>query len=157
MPPDVTDTFEAQRDRLFGLAYRMLGDVAAAAGVSYGTASNTFNKPDLVNPELQARVCEAARKLGFSAAKTMMIAQQLYEGLELGALGTQGLITYMRTDSTRKVWSAAAQRAVGWPGSRNAPDHPFAELVYDIFGHGLKCPPPCQYSPACRKRDPDSV
>jgi DNA topoisomerase-1 len=44
---------------------------------------------------------EAARKLGFSAAKTMMIAQQLYEGLELGELGSMGLITYMRTDSTR--------------------------------------------------------
>ena len=44
---------------------------------------------------------EAARKLGFSAAKTMIISQQLYEGLELGELGTLGLITYMRTDSTR--------------------------------------------------------
>ncbi len=44
---------------------------------------------------------EAARKLGFSAAKTMIISQQLYEGLELGELETQGLITYMRTDSTR--------------------------------------------------------
>jgi DNA topoisomerase-1 len=44
---------------------------------------------------------EAARKLGFSAAKTMMVAQQLYEGLELGDLGSMGLITYMRTDSTR--------------------------------------------------------
>ncbi len=44
---------------------------------------------------------EASRKLNFSAAKTMMVAQQLYEGLELGALGSMGLITYMRTDSTR--------------------------------------------------------
>jgi len=44
---------------------------------------------------------EAARKLGFSAARTMMVAQQLYEGLELGPLGSMGLITYMRTDSTR--------------------------------------------------------
>ncbi|HMD67908.1 MAG TPA: type I DNA topoisomerase [Chitinivibrionales bacterium] len=44
---------------------------------------------------------EAARKLNFSATKTMIIAQQLYEGLELGNLGSMGLITYMRTDSTR--------------------------------------------------------
>ncbi len=44
---------------------------------------------------------EASRKLGFSAAKTMVVAQQLYEGLELGDLGSTGLITYMRTDSTR--------------------------------------------------------
>jgi DNA topoisomerase-1 len=41
---------------------------------------------------------EAARKLGFSARKTMQIAQQLYEGVDVGA-GAEGLITYMRTDS----------------------------------------------------------
>ncbi|WP_214482671.1 type I DNA topoisomerase [Bacillus sp. SM2101] len=44
---------------------------------------------------------EAARKLNFRAKKTMMLAQQLYEGIELGKGGTVGLITYMRTDSTR--------------------------------------------------------
>lgn len=46
---------------------------------------------------------EAARKLNFRARKTMMIAQQLYEGIDLGrgAGGITGLITYMRTDSTR--------------------------------------------------------
>jgi DNA topoisomerase-1 len=44
---------------------------------------------------------DAARKLNYSATKTMIIAQQLYEGLELGDLGSMGLITYMRTDSTR--------------------------------------------------------
>ncbi|GGC90472.1 DNA topoisomerase 1 [Thalassobacillus devorans] len=50
---------------------------------------------------------EAARKLNFRAKKTMMIAQQLYEGIELGKKeGTVGLITYMRTDSTRLSESA---------------------------------------------------
>ncbi|MDI2589271.1 type I DNA topoisomerase [Psychrobacillus sp. NEAU-3TGS] len=45
---------------------------------------------------------EAARKLNFRARKTMMLAQQLYEGIDLGKKeGTVGLITYMRTDSTR--------------------------------------------------------
>ncbi|HTZ17160.1 MAG TPA: type I DNA topoisomerase [Dissulfurispiraceae bacterium] len=44
---------------------------------------------------------EAARRLRFPAKKTMMIAQQLYEGVELGAEGSVGLITYMRTDSFR--------------------------------------------------------
>lgn len=44
---------------------------------------------------------EAARKLGFTAKKTMMVAQQLYEGLDVKGEGTVGLITYMRTDSTR--------------------------------------------------------
>jgi DNA topoisomerase-1 len=42
---------------------------------------------------------EAARKLGFSAKQTMMLAQRLYEGVELGSEGSVGLITYMRTDS----------------------------------------------------------
>ena len=44
---------------------------------------------------------EASRKLRFSVKRTMMLAQQLYEGVELGSEGAVGLITYMRTDSTR--------------------------------------------------------
>lgn len=54
--------------------------------------------PPFITSRLQQ---EAARKLGFSAKKTMVLAQELYEGLDLGDYGTQGLITYMRTDSTR--------------------------------------------------------
>jgi DNA topoisomerase-1 len=42
----------------------------------------------------------AANRLGFSAKRTMSIAQQLYEGIDLGSMGSLGLITYMRTDST---------------------------------------------------------
>lgn len=44
---------------------------------------------------------DAARKLGFTSRRTMMIAQQLYEGINIGRKGPVGLITYMRTDSTR--------------------------------------------------------
>lgn len=44
---------------------------------------------------------DASRKLGFTARKTMAVAQQLYEGIELDGEGTSGLITYMRTDSTQ--------------------------------------------------------
>src|SRR5271163_1856115 len=44
---------------------------------------------------------ESSRKLRFSVKRTMMLAQQLYEGVELGSEGSVGLITYMRTDSTR--------------------------------------------------------
>ncbi|VHG81822.1 DNA topoisomerase I [Streptococcus pyogenes] len=44
---------------------------------------------------------DAANKINFRTRKTMMVAQQLYEGIHLGENGTQGLITYMRTDSTR--------------------------------------------------------
>lgn len=52
---------------------------------------------------------EAARKLNFRAKKTMMLAQQLYEGIDLGKEGTVGLITYMRTDSTRISDTAKAE------------------------------------------------
>ncbi|GLI07070.1 DNA topoisomerase 1 [Paenibacillus tyrfis] len=54
--------------------------------------------PPFITSSLQQ---EAARKLNFRAAKTMSVAQQLYEGIDLGSEGTVGLITYMRTDSTR--------------------------------------------------------
>ncbi len=52
---------------------------------------------------------EAWRKLHFTAKRTMAIAQQLYEGLAIGAEGTQGLITYMRTDSTHVAQSAITE------------------------------------------------
>lgn len=51
---------------------------------------------------------EAARKLGFTTQRTMSVAQQLYEGINLGAEGTQGLITYMRTDSVNLSAEAVA-------------------------------------------------
>ena len=55
---------------------------------------------------------EASRKLGFTPKKTMMIAQQLYEGVEVEGEGTTGLITYMRTDSLRL--SDEAMDAAAW-------------------------------------------
>jgi DNA topoisomerase-1 len=57
-----------------------------------------FSAPPFITSSLQQ---EAARKLNYRAKKTMMLAQQLYEGIDLGKEGTVGLITYMRTDSTR--------------------------------------------------------
>ncbi len=54
--------------------------------------------PPFITSKLQQ---DAARQLGFPVAKTMRLAQGLYEGRELGDAGTVGLITYMRTDSTR--------------------------------------------------------
>ncbi len=53
--------------------------------------------PPFITSTLQQ---DAVRKLGFTTKKTMMLAQQLYEGIDLGAQGAVGLITYMRTDST---------------------------------------------------------
>src|SRR5713101_5825176 len=52
---------------------------------------------------------EASSRLAFKPKKTMSLAQQLYEGIELGARGQQGLITYMRTDSTRVSDEAQAK------------------------------------------------
>lgn len=56
---------------------------------------------------------EAIRKLGFSAKKTMLVAQQLYEGIDLPDTGPVGLITYMRTDSTR-VSEESVEAAVNY-------------------------------------------
>ena len=52
---------------------------------------------------------EAARKLGFTAQRTMAVAQQLYEGLNVGQGGSVGLITYLRTDSVRVAETAIDQ------------------------------------------------
>jgi len=62
--------------------------------------------PPFITSKLQQ---EASRKLRFTAKKTMQIAQRLYEGVELGSEGAVGLITYMRTDSTRVAESALAE------------------------------------------------
>ncbi len=66
-----------------------------------------FPAPPFITSKLQQ---EAARKLGFQPSRTMQNAQRLYEGVELGTEGSVGLITYMRTDSTR-ISSDAIQDA----------------------------------------------
>ncbi|OHD70133.1 MAG: DNA topoisomerase I [Spirochaetes bacterium RBG_16_49_21] len=62
--------------------------------------------PPFITSKLQQ---EAANKLGFTSQKTMIIAQQLYEGIDISGEGLAGLITYMRTDSTRVADSALQQ------------------------------------------------
>ncbi|MDP1602370.1 MAG: type I DNA topoisomerase [Legionella sp.] len=69
---------------------------------------------------------EAARKLGFTSRKTMMVAQQLYEGIDIGT-GTVGLITYMRTDSVNLAQEAIdeiREFIVQRYGKDNCPDAP---------------------------------
>lgn len=70
---------------------------------------------------------DAARKLRFTAKRTMMVAQQLYEGIDLGAEGAVGLITYMRTDSVRVAdearWEAKDLIAKKW-GAAYVPEKP---------------------------------
>lgn len=99
---------------------------------------------------------EAARKLNFRAAKTMSVAQQLYEGVDLGKEGTVGLITYMRTDSTRIAASAQEEAK---------------EYILGKFGEAFVPETPRQYSkkaasaqdaheairPTSALRDPESI
>ncbi|MGH7309335.1 MAG: type I DNA topoisomerase [Candidatus Rokuibacteriota bacterium] len=65
---------------------------------------------------------EAGRKLGFTAKKTMTVAQQLYEGVDIGDKGSVGLITYMRTDSVR-VSREAQEQARVWVSGRLGPEY----------------------------------
>ena len=77
-------------------------------------------QPPFITSSLQR---EAAGRLGFSAKKTMLIAQQLYEGVELGPEGSVGLISYMRTDSTR-VSDEAYRQGTSYLRERFGPDMP---------------------------------
>ncbi|TMA11474.1 MAG: type I DNA topoisomerase [Deltaproteobacteria bacterium] len=83
-----------------------------------------FPTPPFVTSKLQQ---EAARKLGFQPRHTMQVAQRLYEGVELGPEGAVGLITYMRTDSTR-ISAEALQEArrfiQGQYGDKYLPEKP---------------------------------
>ncbi|MGH2349317.1 MAG: type I DNA topoisomerase [bacterium] len=73
---------------------------------------------------------DANRRLGYTAARTMSVAQQLYEGVDIGAEGTVGLITYMRTDSVR-VSEAAQREARQYAASTFGPAYvPDAPRVY---------------------------
>lgn len=75
--------------------------------------------PPFITSSLQQ---EAARKLGFRASKTMSVAQGLYEGVDLGKEGTVGLITYMRTDSTR-ISPVAQEEAKAYITEKYGPDY----------------------------------
>jgi DNA topoisomerase-1 len=80
--------------------------------------------PPFITSTLQQ---DAARKLRFSASKTMMVAQQLYEGVEIDNGGAVGLITYMRTDSPRVAAEAQAEARdviAARYGSETLPDRP---------------------------------
>ena len=67
------------------------------ASVKHGTRKKS-PAPPFITSTLQQ---EASRKLGFQSRRTMKVAQELYEGVEIDELGATGLITYMRTDSLR--------------------------------------------------------
>jgi DNA topoisomerase-1 len=86
--------------------------VADLEGASY-TVARVDKKERRRNPSAPFTTStmqqEASRRLGFTAKRTMAVAQQLYEGLDIGPEGSVGLITYMRTDSTNVAESAQAE------------------------------------------------
>ncbi|HWR23893.1 MAG TPA: type I DNA topoisomerase [Feifaniaceae bacterium] len=70
---------------------------------------------------------EASRKLGFTTKRTMLVAQQLYEGVELQGKGATGLVTYIRTDSVRVAQEAqvqAKEHILSSYGAQYAPEKP---------------------------------
>lgn len=80
--------------------------------------------PPFITSTLQQ---EASRKLGFTGQRTMRIAQQLYEGVDVPGAGTTGLITYMRTDSLRiseEARAAAYKYITGRYGKEYLPERP---------------------------------
>ena len=80
--------------------------------------------PPFITSTLQQ---EASRKLGFTGQRTMRIAQQLYEGVDVPGVGTTGLITYMRTDSLRiseEARAAANKYIAGRYGANYLPEKP---------------------------------
>ncbi|MBF0390194.1 MAG: type I DNA topoisomerase [Desulfamplus sp.] len=88
-------------------ASKILSDLKESDFVVDKISIKTLNKnplPPFITSKLQQ---DAINRLKFSAKKTMSVAQQLYEGIEIGTGGPEGLITYMRTDSTRIAAEAA--------------------------------------------------
>lgn len=108
------------------------GILAALEGVKYEVAdiktSERSKKPPLpfTTSTLQQ---EAAKTLNFSTSKTMRIAQQLYEGVDIAGEGTVGVITYLRTDSTRVAdeADAAARRYIAAEYGEDAVGHAHSE------------------------------
>lgn len=84
--------------------------------------------PPFITSTLQQ---EASRHFGFSSSRTMQIAQKLYEGIDLGERGTEGLITYMRTDSVRVAPEAVSDART---------------LILEAYGEEFVLETPKQYS-----------
>ena len=96
------------QDRQRGRVERRARRSAQRARWIVESVTTRERKKGAVPPFITSKLQQAAR---FPVKKTMMIAQQLYEGVELPGEGAVGLITYMRTDSTRVVGSGADGRA----------------------------------------------
>jgi DNA topoisomerase-1 len=128
--------FEAKLHHIDGKAFKLENEAAATAvlddvrGLPF-VITEIKRRERVKNPPAPFTTStlqqEAAKRLGFPAQKTMRVAQQLYEGVEIGGEGSVGLITYMRTDSTRvSAGAAGAARDLvrSLFGERYVPDSP---------------------------------
>jgi DNA topoisomerase-1 len=108
--PQKPPSFEAKLTQIKGKKVQ-IGTEKEAQKITTRLQAKRFVVEDIAKKEKKRRPAppfitstlqqEASRKLRFSAKKTMRIAQQLYEGIDLGEMGQVGLITYMRTDAVR--------------------------------------------------------
>lgn len=133
-PTDKGKTFRA---RYYAAGDKRIGCEADAVAVKEKTGNAPFvvtsvkeekkirkALPPFTTSSLQQ---EASRKLNFTTKRTMQIAQQLYEGVELGEKGPVGLISYMRTDSTRiseEAQKAALEAIKSRFGAQYVPESP---------------------------------
>ncbi|MEC9241032.1 MAG: DNA topoisomerase, partial [Gemmatimonadota bacterium] len=124
-------SFEAKLQKIDGRAFA-LDDEAAAARVVDEVGRLDFRVGDVKRRERRKNPAppfttstlqqEAAKRFGFAVRRTMSNAQRLYEGVELGGRGSVGLITYMRTDSTR-VSGEAVNQAREWVAGEFGDDY----------------------------------
>jgi len=104
-----------------------LGDIKSKQFIVKNVSKKVVSRhsaPPFTTSTLQQ---EAARRLGYTSKRIMLIAQQLYEGIELGNEGSIGLITYMRTDSTRiadEAIQSAREYIINSYGKEYLPDKP---------------------------------
>ena len=132
-------SFDAKLHQIDGKAFRLENEESASSVVS-DVGQTPFEATEIKRRERRKNPAtpfttstlqqEAAKRLRFSARRTMSTAQRLYEGQEIGERGQVGLITYMRTDSTR-VSATAVEQARGWVVSEFGDDYvPKAPRLY---------------------------
>src|SRR5262252_10303299 len=139
MPPPFTarlSTFDGEKLKFDGTDPRLPNEAAAtrvrdevARATWTVTAVETSERrknpaPPFITSQLQQA---ASRRLGFAVRRTMQIAQRLYEGREIPGRGTVGLITYMRTDSTRvsqEALTAVREHIASQYGPESLPESP---------------------------------
>jgi DNA topoisomerase-1 len=138
-PPFSARLFRIGEERLDPDKFRLEDEAAAGGVLARLRGANwvvsrverkerrRFPTPPFITSRLQQ---EASRKLGYAPSRTMRIAQRLYEGVEIGGEGAVGLITYMRTDSTR-IAPEAIDEARQFISGRFGPDYlPESAVTY---------------------------